>query len=135
MEGELIKSNLKKTKQDLAVEMRQCKEIEAQINTKTLEGLTDPLGLGELEPDAELRGLKERHRQHMSAVESLWKQLEEAKAELESRRFEPRLEDQETRARFDQQRAYLVYHLEEMYELYTGREKPVSTKLYESGRP
>ena len=124
LEGELIKANLMKLKQDLTMEMSQCKALETQM--KTQDDLADPLF--KEDPDPELSELKEQHRQHMNAVESLWKQQEATKVEFETHnsKLEPQQQQSNVlRERFAGQREYLVAKLEEMYDLYTGREKPV----------
>ena len=126
LEGELIKANLKKLKQDLTMEMSQCKALEMQMDMTTLDDLDD--SLSKEDSDLEQSELKEQHRQHMNAVESLWKQQEAAKVEFETHNSKLEPEEQqsiELRERYSRQREYLVAKLEDMYYLYTGIEKPV----------
>ena len=78
--------------------------------------------------EAKMSELKSQHKQHMDAVQSLWKE-QECRAEHESlkEQLEPQeREMKETWAEFNQQREWMVARLEEMYDLVTGREKPVS---------
>ena len=126
-EGELISTSLKRAKHDLAREMTQCKTLEGRM------GQISPAN--ELFPDdspeggGEVEELRSRHREHMEAVQSLWKEQEAKKTEYESHvaRLEPReREMNQMRAEFAALRSWLVGRLEEMYELFTGREKPVS---------
>ena len=126
-EGELIGTSLKRVKQDLARKVLQCKSLEVKIG-KTSPGTSSeedsPEGGGEVEE------LRIRHREHMEAVQSLWKEQEAKKTEYESHvaRLEPReREMNQMRSEFATQRTWLVGRLEEMYDLYTGREKPVSS--------
>ncbi|CAI8019803.1 hypothetical protein GBAR_LOCUS11864 [Geodia barretti] len=126
-EGELTCASLKRVKQDLTREMTQCKTLEGRM------GQISPAN--ELFPDdnseggGEVEELRSRHREHMEAVQSLWKEQEAKKTEYESHvaRLEPReREMNQMRSEFAAQRTWLVDRLEEMYELFTGREKPVS---------
>ena len=66
-EGELISTNLKRIKQDLAKEMSQCKALEMQISQKSLSLQADQRRA--VEP--KLEGLREHHRQHMNAIQNL----------------------------------------------------------------
>ena len=127
-EGELTCASLKRVKQDLTREMTQCKTLEGRM------GQISPAN--ELFPDdnseggGEVEELRSRPREHMEAVQSLWKEQEAKKTEYESHvaRLEPReREMNQMRSEFAAQRSWLVGRLEEMYEIFTGREKPVST--------
>ena len=124
-----VSANLKRAKQGLAREMSQCKALEVQMEQAS------PVQSDELFPEdspvdeAKMSELKSQHKQHMDAVQSLWKEQEECRAEHESlkEQLEPQeREMKETWAEFDQQRGWMVARLEEMYDLVTGREKPVS---------
>ena len=126
-EKELIHSSLKRAKQDLAREMTQCKILEGKIGQMPSpnELFADDIG-GE---GAELEGLKSQHRESMEAVQSLWNETEGKKAEYESHvaRLGPQEEMMnQIRSEFSALRNWLVTRLEEMYDLHTGREKPVS---------
>ena len=122
-------ANLKRAKQGLAREMSQCKALEAQMEQASRDQ-SDELFPGDNPVDeAKMSELKSQHKQHMDAVQSLWKEREEFRAEHESlkEQLEPQeREMKETWAEFDQQRKWMVARLEEMYDLVTGREKPVS---------
>ena len=129
-EGELIKANLKRVKQEFTKEMSQCKTLEMQISQKSLRSF-DPLqGLSvEVGEDSEMSVLKEQHKKEMGAIQSLWKEQQERKMELDrhSLTLGPELQQlQEIKVGFGEMRENLVNMLEEMYDLYTGREKPVS---------
>ena len=132
-EGELINTSLKRAKQDLARKVLQCKTLEVkmgQISPSTPNGVSDDgSSPGE---GVELEGLKSQHRESMEAVQSLWKETETKKAEYESHvaRLGPQEEMMnQMRGEFSAQRNWLVTRLEEMYDLHTGREKPVSQSV------
>ena len=123
-ESELISANLKRAKQDLAKEMSQCKALEMQINQKS-----ESLQVDQMEGvEPELEGLKEQHKRHMDAIQNLWKEQEEKREEYEAHKskYEPQ-EGQmvEMKEEFAGGRELLVAKLEAVYDLYTGREKPV----------
>ena len=123
-ESELISANLKRAKQDLAKEMSQCKALEMQINQKSQNLQVDQME--GVEP--ELEGLKEQHRQHMEAVQNLWKEQEERREEYEAHKlkYDPQQgEMAQMKEEFAGGRELLVAKLEAVYDLYTGREKPV----------
>ena len=129
-EGELISANLMRAKQDLAKEMSQCKALELQINEKALVAQGEQTQLqfqnGVTEPD--LKESREKHRQHMNTIQSLWKEQEEKRVEYEAHRlsFDPRQwQVTQMKEGFAKEREMLVAKLEAVYELYTGREKPV----------
>ena len=117
-EGELISANLKRAKQDLAKEISQCKALEIQINQKSQSKESDP----------ELEGLNEQHRQHMEVIQNLWKEQVEWREEYEAHRSkrEPQQEQmKQMKEGFAEEREKLVAKLEELFDLYTGREKVV----------
>jgi hypothetical protein len=123
-ENELIITNLKRVKQDLAKEMSQCKALEMQISQKSLSLQADQRGA--IEP--ELEGLREHHRWHMNAIQNLWKDQEERREVQEAHRltFEPQQEQMiQMKEEFAEEREMLVAKLEAVYDLYTGREKQV----------
>jgi hypothetical protein len=129
-EGELISANLKRAKQDLAKEVSQCKAQEMQINQMSLCLQVDETELqfqnGGNEP--ELEELKEKHRQHMNAIQKLWREQDEKKEEYEAHRstFEPQQGQMvQMKEEFSGEREMFVAKLEAVYDLYTGREKPV----------
>ena len=130
MESELIKTNLKRAKQDLAKEVALCKSLEMQISQKSLSSQVDVQNendRGEFEP--ELEGLKEQHRQRMDAIQNLWKEKEERKEEYNahSLKFDPQQQQMnQMKEGFAEEREMLVAKLEVIYDLCTGREKPVS---------
>ena len=118
-ESELISANLKRAKQDLAKEMSQCKTLEMKINQS---GESDP----------ELEGLKQQHREHMDTIQTLWKEQEERREEHEAHmlKLEPQQQQiNRTKLGYADEREVLVDNLEEIFYLYTGREKPVSLKI------
>ena len=129
-EGELIKVNLRRVKQEFTKKMSQCKMLEMQISQKSLSSLDPFQGLRvEVGEDSEMSVLKEQHKKEIGAIQSLWKEQQERKRELErhSSTLEPELQQlEEMKAGFGEMRENLVNMLEEMYDLYTGREKPVS---------
>ena len=132
-EGELISANLKRAKQDLAKEVSQCKAQEMQINQMSLCLQVDETELqfqnGGNEP--ELEELKEKHRQHMNTIQKLWREQDEKKEEYEAHRstFEPQQGQMvQMKEEFAGEREMLVAKLEAIYDLYTGREKPVCLK-------
>ena len=123
-ETELIITNLKRVKQGLAKEMSQCKALEIQINQKSLSLQADQKE--DIEP--ELKGLREHHRRHMNVIQNLWKDQEERREVQEAHRltFEPQQEQMiQMKEEFAEEREMLVAKLEAVYDLYTGREKPV----------
>ena len=123
-ENELIITNLKRVKQDLAKEMSQCTALETQINQKSLS--LQPDQRGSIEP--ELEGLREHHRRHMNAIQILWKEQEERREVQEAHKltFEPQQERMiQMKEEFAEEREMLVAKLEAVYDLYTGREKQV----------
>ena len=123
-ETELISTNLKRVKQDLAKEMSQCTALEIQINQKSLSLQADQRA--SIEP--ELEGLREHHRRHMNAIQNLWKEQERRREVQEAHRltFEPQQEQMiQMKEEFAEEREMLVAKLEAVYDLYTGREKPV----------
>ena len=129
-EGELISANLKRVKHDFAKEMSQCKALEIQINEESLKLQVDQTELqtqnGGTEPELEV--LREQHRQHMNAIQSLWKEQEERRAEYKAHRlkFDPRQwQVIGMKEEFAEEREVLVAKLEAVYDLYTGREKMV----------
>ena len=124
-----VSANLKRAKQGLAREMSQCKALEVQMEQAS-PVQSDKLFPGDTPVDeAKMSELKSQHKQHMDAVQSLWKEQEACRAEHESlkEQLEPQeREMNETWAGFEQQREWMMARLEEMYDLVTGREKPVS---------
>ena len=128
-QAEVLRASLKRTKHELAREMSQCKALETKMAQQTshesdeLFPEDDPALEGEI---SELRG---QHKSHMEAVLCLWREQEERKREFGGlvERAEPLEEGVgQMRAEFGHKRAWLVTRLEEMYDLFTGREKPVS---------
>ena len=121
-ESELISSNLKRAKQDLAKEVSQCKAVEMQINQMSHSLQVDK---------PELEKLREQQRRHMNAIQNLWKKKEEGKEKYESHKltFEPQqAEMTQMKKQFLGEREILVAKLEEVYELHTGRKKLVRCK-------
>lgn len=134
VDNELVQANLKRAKQDLAIEMSQCKSLEMQINEKLPSSPVDQVGLHDVQSDEfnpELEELKQQHKQHMNAIQNLWKEKEEHEAQ--SLEFELQQQQQQTddmKRELAGERQLLVSKLETMYELFTGREKLVSSQHY-----
>ena len=127
-ESELISANLTKAKQDLAKKVSQCRALEMQINQMSLSPQVDETGLqfqnGGIEP--ELEELKKQQKQHMNAIQNLWKEKKERKEKYEAHKltFEPQLAEMvQMKEEFAKERQMLVAKLEEVYDLHTGREK------------
>ena len=126
-EKELMSASLERVKQDLAREMTQCKTLEGKLGQSSPSNELFPDDNPERE--AELEGLNSQHKEHMEAIQSLWKEQEAKTTEYESHvaRLEPQEQQMnQMKEEFAQQRNWLVSRLEEMYDLFTGREKPVS---------
>ena len=128
-QAEVLRASLKRNKHELAREMSQCKALETKMAQQTshesdeLFPEDDPALEGVI---SEMRG---QHKSHMEAVLCLWREQEERKREFGGlvERAEPLEEGVgQMRAEFGHKRAWLVMRLEEMYDLFTGREKPVS---------
>ena len=126
-EKELISTHLKRIKQELAKEMTQCKALETQIDQKSLSLQVEQSE----EIESELEGLRNQHRRHMNVIEKLWKEQEERREVYEAHRltFDPQHEQIiQLKDEFLEEREVLVAKLEAVYDLYTGREKPVRHK-------
>ena len=128
-QGEMVHASLEKVMQDLHQKKSQCKSLQekmGQVSPTTPNGFSDDDSPGR---EAELGGLKSQHREYMEAVQSLLKEREAKTTEYESHvaRLEPQEQQMnQMREEFAQQRNWLVGRLEEMCDLFTGREKPVS---------
>lgn len=122
-ESELISGKLKRAKQKLANEMSKCKACETQMNKVDQGGLQSQNG----ETEPELEELREQHRQHMNAIQTLWIEQEGRKEEFVAHKLilDPRQwHFAEMKKEFAEKREMLVAKLEAVYEQ-TGRKKQV----------
>lgn len=129
MESELIKANLKGAERDLNKEISQCKSLEMQIDQQFPNSLANQADV-QNENDPKLKLLKRQHKQHLDTIQNLWKEKEDQRAEYEahSLQFDPQQQQMDDMKKLlGEERQVLVAKLETMYELYTGREKPVSS--------
>ena len=131
-ESELIKANLKRAKHSLAKDMSQCKALEMQIGLLSSQ-VDETQSPNQNEHanvcDPELRDLRRQHRKQMDVIQNHWKEQEDRKAEYEmhTARLEPQLQELHAmKGEFAAVRDILVAKMEEMYNLYTGRQKHVS---------
>ena len=128
MENELIKANLKGAKRDLNQEISQCQSLEMQISQKFPSSLANQADVPN-ENDPMLKVLKQQHKKHLNAIQNLWKEKEDRRVEYEAHclQFEPQQQQMDDMKKLlGEERQVLVSKMETMYELYTGREKPVS---------
>lgn len=132
VDNEFIQANLRRAKKGLTKEMSQCKSLETQISEKLPSSPVIQIGLHDVQDDEfnpELEVLKQQHKQHLSAIQNLLKEKEEHEAQ--SLLFELQQQQQQTddmKKELAEERQVLVSKLETMYELYTGREKLVSSQ-------
>ena len=130
VDNELIQANLRRAKQGLTNKMSQCKSLEMQINEKAPGSPVNRVGLHDVQDDElnpELEELRQQHKQHLSAIQNLWKEKEEHEAQsvlFELQQQQQQMDDM--KKELAEERQVLVSKLETMYELYTGREKLVS---------
>ena len=104
--------------------MTQCKTLETRIDQKSLSLQVDQTE----EIESELEGLRNQHRRHMNVIEKLLKEQKERKEVYEAHRltFDTQHKQMiELKEEFLEEREVLVAKLEAVYDLYTGREKPV----------
>ena len=82
--------------------------------------------------EQEIGRMKEQHRRHMDAIQTLWRERENRREEDEAHRsvLVP-LEEQISQMKegFDEERERLLMKLEESYDLHTGRDRKVHSPI------
>lgn len=140
-ESELIKANLHKARAALAAEIAQCKSFEKQLTQKSNEvelakqntsESTDPGGeegdkqLEQLEH--ELEDMKERHKENMITIQSLWKEGKDREREDLVHNSVMQLLEEEIswmRSAFSKEREALLQKMQQMYDLLCFRDEQV----------
>ena len=121
MENELIKANLKGAKRDLNKEISQCQSLEMQISQNFPGSLANQVDAPNENDHPMLKVLKQQHKQHLNAIQNLWKEKEDWRVEYEahSLQFETQQQQMDDMKKLlGEERQVLVAKLETMYELY-----------------
>ena len=143
----LVRANLNRAKMNLAEEIAQCKLLEMKVNQKSndLKALQKELESEQLKGtqsnekakekyllEQEIGCMKEQHRRHMDAIQTLWRERENRREEDEAHSsvLVP-LEEQISQMKegFDEERETLLMKLEESYDLHTGRDRKVCSTI------
>ena len=145
-ESKLIKASLHEARAALAAEIAQCKSVEKQLTQKsnevelaklTTSESSDPGvegGEKQLEQlELELEGMKEKHKELLHTIQSLWKDGEaREKEDVAHGAVVESLEEEVRQLKhiYEEQREALLNRMQRMYDLLTfGNEQVCSSAL------